>query len=284
MSNALRVAHGEFGRVALLDMDRHLVRHAHPHCHVLLKVEGADTHFSVRNDLAPLTDRSAVLINAWEPHAYVHDPLRPRTVILALYIEPSWLRGFRPNWAASGAPGFFEQAVGDVSPRIRQLTHDLAFSMVRVPDGRAAHEALLAELMIAVIERFTPWRSVSVSLRGLAEHGIGDHRVRRAIETMRACPGAVTDMTSLARVAGLSRAQFFRAFERSARVPPRLYLNMLRLEMAVSAAVAGQDTFATVSDRLGFAAPAHFTRFFRDHAGATPSEFRNVAGLTRAAA
>jgi len=36
MSTALRIAHGTFGRVALLDMDGSLVRHAHPHCHVLL--------------------------------------------------------------------------------------------------------------------------------------------------------------------------------------------------------------------------------------------------------
>jgi len=104
MSNALRVVHGVFGRVALLDMDRQLVRHAHPHCHVLLKVEGADTQFALRDAFAPLTEANAVLINAWEPHAYAHDPRRPRTIILALYIEPSWLKTFRPNWAASAAP------------------------------------------------------------------------------------------------------------------------------------------------------------------------------------
>jgi hypothetical protein len=46
MSTALRIVHGNFGRVALLDMDFSLVRHAHPHCHVLLKVEGADTQFN----------------------------------------------------------------------------------------------------------------------------------------------------------------------------------------------------------------------------------------------
>src|SRR3954470_22219901 len=149
MSNALRVAHGVFGRVALLDMDRQLVRHAHPHCHVLLKIEGADTQFSVRDDLAPLNDRTAVLINAWEPHAYAHDPSRPRTVILALYIEPGWLRLFRPNWAASGAPGFFERPTGDLSPRIHTLKHDLAVSLVSAPEAREEHEGLLAELMIA---------------------------------------------------------------------------------------------------------------------------------------
>jgi len=55
-----------FGRVALLDMDASLVRHAHPHCHVLIKADGADTQFLVRDALAPLTDDSVVLINAWE--------------------------------------------------------------------------------------------------------------------------------------------------------------------------------------------------------------------------
>ena len=73
MSTALRIAHGAFGRVALLDMDRSLVRHAHPHCHVLIKADGADTQFAVGDDLVPLTDKQAVLINTWEPHAYVHD-------------------------------------------------------------------------------------------------------------------------------------------------------------------------------------------------------------------
>lgn len=284
MSNVLRVAHGQFGRVALLDMDRQLVRHAHPHCHVLLKVEGADTQFSVRDEIAPLSDRTAVLINAWEPHAYVHDPSRPRTIILALYIEPAWLRLFRPNWAASGAPGFFERSMGDLSPRIQRLKHDLALAMVSAPEAGAKHEALLADLMIAVIERFTPWQTLSTSLRTLAGHGVVDRRIRRAIETMRADPGSVTDMSSLARSAGMSRAQFFRAFETAVRAPPRLFLNMIRMEMAVAATVAGQETFAVVSERLGFAAPAHFTRFFRDHAGASPSQFRNVAGLNLMAA
>jgi AraC family transcriptional regulator len=83
-------------------MDRPLVRHAHPHCHVLIKVEGGDTQFVVGDNMVALTDQQAVLINAWEPQAYVHQQASPRTVILALYIEPQWLKSFRPNWAASG--------------------------------------------------------------------------------------------------------------------------------------------------------------------------------------
>ena len=105
MSEALRIRSGSFGRVALLDMDRNLVQHAHPHCHVLLKVDGADTQFLVGETVAHLTDESAVLVNAWTPHAYVHKPDQPRCLILALYIEPIWLAEFRKNWASSGDTG-----------------------------------------------------------------------------------------------------------------------------------------------------------------------------------
>ncbi|MFC6640781.1 AraC family ligand binding domain-containing protein [Sulfitobacter profundi] len=87
-------------------MDRPLVKHAHAQCHVLLKVEGADTEFDVGGRCVPLTDESAVLINAWEHHSYVHRAGQPPTIILALYIEPTWLRAFRDNWEASAGPGF----------------------------------------------------------------------------------------------------------------------------------------------------------------------------------
>ena len=45
---------------------------------LLLKVDGSDTQFAVDDSFVPLTDRQAVLINAWEAHAYVHQPASPR--------------------------------------------------------------------------------------------------------------------------------------------------------------------------------------------------------------
>jgi AraC family transcriptional regulator len=165
MSNALRIAHGKFGRVALLNMDASLVRHAHPHCHVLIKAEGADTHFMVRDEFVPLTDNNAVLINAWEPHAYVHDPNRPRTVILAFYIEPGWLSGFRRNWGASGAPGFFERHSDWITAGIRRQANELAAVLMATPDAGSTQETLISELMIAVIERYAPWRDAASRAR-----------------------------------------------------------------------------------------------------------------------
>jgi AraC-like DNA-binding protein len=273
MSSALHIAHGAFGRVALLDMDRSLVRHAHPHCHVLIKARGADTRFAVGSDLVALTDTQAVLVNAWEPDAYVHDMRRPRTVILALYIEPAWLETFRPNWRASRDVGFFARPAGELSVPIRRIAHDLAGLMLEEPGATAAQEELLSALMIAVIERFTPWRSVAPA-PGRAPL---DWRIRRAIRRLATDAGAVPDTAALARQAGLSRAHLYRLFGRATPASPHVYLNMLRLECAVSAIVADDGRLAAVSERLGFRAPAHFSRFFRDHAGVTPSEFRAAA-------
>lgn len=277
MSDALRIAHGAFGRVALLDMDRSLVRHAHHHCHVLLKVEGDDTQFLVGDAVAPLTDSLAVCVNAWEPHAYVHDPERARTVILALYIEPDWLKEFRPNWEASRGSGFFERPCGEITARIRRLAMELAASMVHAPLAKQEHESLLGELMIAVIERFSPWRTIS--LREAALAGGIDWRVRRAIALMCKDPCAVPEVGRLAAEAGLSRAHFFRLFGQSTGVTPHVFLNVLRLETAISAIVGSDEPIGEMGGRLGFSVPAHFTRFFRDHSGVSPLAFRSVARL-----
>ncbi|MDE1933455.1 AraC family transcriptional regulator [Bradyrhizobium sp.] len=278
MSTALRIAHGAFGRVALLDMDASLVRHAHPHCHVLLKVEGADTQFIVGDRVYPLTDVGAVLVNGWQPHSYVHYPERPRTVILALYIEPEWLTVFRPGWAASGAPGFFSHPSGEVSPHIRGLAMNLAADMMTRPEARAEHEALLSDLMIAVIERFTQWRSFPTSIREMSARG-GDWRIRKVAASMRSEAGRGAAIETLAREAGLSRAHFFRLFEASVGVPPKVYLNVVRMEKAVDAVLNRSASVSEIGRQLGFAEPAHFTRFFRNHSGVSPREFRNVSRL-----
>lgn len=278
MSIALRIAHGAFGRVALLDMDRPLVRHAHPHCHVLLKVEGADTRFVVGDDIAPLSEKDAVLVDGWKPHAYVHQPGQPRSLLLALYIEPSWLKEFRPAWAASGAPGFFGTSHGEISPRIRTLTMRLAADMMSSPDRTAAHEVTLSDLMIAVIERFSPWRSSESLIRSMASPAF-DRRIKKAAEAIRVQEGPAVSMDAIAKQSGLSRAHFFRLFESSIGVPPRVFANVVRMEKAVAAVLNQDAPLGEISDRLGFPEPSHFTRFFTNHAGVGPREFRTVSRL-----
>ncbi|MFH6787293.1 MULTISPECIES: AraC family transcriptional regulator [Methylobacterium] len=276
MSDALEIAYGDFGRVALLDMDRGLVRHAHPHCHVLLKVEGDDTQFLVGDRVVSLTDSQAVLVNAWETHAYVHDPRREPSMILALYIEPAWLGAFRHNWSASAAPGFFDEPAGLITAAIRGLVRDLAAEMVYTPGSPRIRGELLPGLMIALIERFTKWREIGTSLREAGRRPRGDWRVQRAIARMRGEDGLGLSAEALAREAGLSRAHFYRLFEQTTGASPHVFLNSIRIERAVEAIVAGDESLSDLGTKLGFAAPAHFSRFFRDHVSVPPSVFRGI--------
>ena len=151
--------------------------------------------------------------------------------------------------------------------------------MMARPDCRREHEALLSDLMIAVIERFTPWRSFPSSVRAINAARRFDWRIRRVAEKIRTDVSRNVDVAVLAREAGLSRAHFFRLFESSIGVPPRVYLNVMRLEGAVEAVVNDNINVAEIGTRLGFDVPAHFTRFFRNHTGVSPREFRAVSRL-----
>ena len=86
-------------------------------------------------------------------------------------------------------------------------------------------------------------------------------------------------LDAFAKEAGLSRAHFFRLFEASIGVPPKVYLNVVRVEKAVDAVLHQSASVCDISHQLGFTEPAHFTRFFRNHVGVSPREFRTVSRL-----
>ena len=96
---------------------------------------------------------------------------------------------------------------------------------------------------------------------------------------MRFNAGGEADIGTLAKEAGLSRAHFFRLFQSSIGLPPKVYLNVVRMEQAVEAVLHNDSSFSEIGAGLGFSDPAHFTRFFRNNAGVSPSEFRQVSRL-----
>ena len=210
MSKAIRLLHGEFGRVALLEMDAPLVTHAHHHCHILCKVAGPDIAFQVRGECCPLTSENAVLINAWEEHAYLHMPVNGENpILLALYLEPKWLASFSKKFLASSHPRFFmsnlsklgvhqQQALEKISMELwwaDQITHDRL-------------ESMLLELALSFME------DADALTRGdLRNTGntlaLMDPRIRKAIHLMRTSPQGFTDISTVAQSVDLSRSHFF---------------------------------------------------------------------------
>jgi AraC family transcriptional regulator len=282
MSTAIRVFLGKFGRVALLDMDRPLVTHAHSQCHVLIKVSGADTFFSVRDKLYPLTDQTAVLVNSWEPHAYAHhDPDAPRSILLALYIEPLWLGEIENKLISSGHPGFFPNTCVEISKPIRNLSNSLAMQMLYGEQLSEENlQSQLSKLMIAVIDAFSEWRNFNPWQQAYLPQ-VNDFRIRRAISYMRANIGAELDIDKLAAEACLSRAHFFKLFQQYTSLTPNLYINVLRIEAAIHGLTQTQQSLVSLSNSLGFSAQSHFTRFFQQHMGVVPSQYRKVVDVYR---
>lgn len=88
----------------------------------------------------------------------------------------------------------------------------------------------------------------------------------------------------LARIAGVSRATLYRAFDIEGGVAR--YLQVRRLHHARTALARRRDGVPTVADvgyRYGFASPTHFSRQFRQHFGYSPSDIEPAsapAGVT----
>ncbi len=282
MSTALNIYQGAFGRVALLDMDRPLVPHAHHHCHILLKASGADTQFTVNGRHCPLSDTEAVLVNAWEPHSYSHIANAPQTLILALYIEPAWLADCDRQLGVCGHPRFFPSPVAPVGAKARALIARMTEAMLHCTYlGQDTVEGMIFDLVMAVIEDAMAWRVFS-QRKDLGRHVV-DFRVRRAVGYMREHLADPLDIQTLSKVAGLSRPHFFTLFKKTTSLTPGVYHNMLRMEAAITRIAGSSDGLSEIAVDLGFDAPGNFTRFFRQHQGATPSGYRRAVELFGAA-
>lgn len=277
MSIAQRVLHGDFGRVALLDMDKPLVPHAHSECHVLLKATGADTYFSVNGQKQLLTDETAVLVNAWEPHYYAHQPDAPRTLILALYIEPSWLAALQRPLALSARPDFFLQRGVQLNRPMRRIADALIAEMMSfsLSDQDLVQE-LLSDLTVSICESFSDYRHLD-RMRVMAPSGFYDGRIRRANQYLMDHYAEDIRMDELAARCGLSRAHFFSLFRKNTGITPHIMHNMIRMKKACeSLGSARSGSLGNISESLGFPEQGHFTRFFRNHLGAAPSQYQRV--------
>jgi AraC family transcriptional regulator len=275
MSRAMGILQGGFGRVAMLHMDRSLVTHAHRACHVLLKHGGADTAFNVRGASCTLSERTAVVVNAWEQHAYIHAHGAPLSHILALYIDPVWLASIDRHLITAGHSKFFARSEIAIGPRIAERAWVLGARMTAI-DGidQAAAERAVFDLMIDVIDAASNRAQLKSDQEVVRQ---SDYRIRRAMTWLRERIGEPVDLDAMARVAGLSRGHFFTQFKTVTGLSPALFLNTLRMEAATGFLANEEQSLGTIGQDLGFSAQSNFTRFFREHQGISPSEYRRVA-------
>ncbi|MFM8664950.1 MAG: helix-turn-helix transcriptional regulator, partial [Betaproteobacteria bacterium] len=191
----------------------------------------------------------------------------------------TWLADVQRSLAMSGHPRFFPKTCVQITPRTRKLTEEFVMELWWADEVSINRlESLLFDLIKTVIEGCKGWRVLVSMLRSRPPAAM-DPRVRRSIAMMKSDLSLSMDMDQIAAEIGLSRSHFFSLFQRDTQVTPLVYANVLRFESAIDQLSKTNRSVGEVADSLGFAVPGHFARFFRQHLGITPTEYRRVVNL-----
>lgn len=168
---------------------------------------------------------------------------------------------------------------------------DDAFARGLLPFRDDSLRAVLLELMeraaCGISERLYVDHALAFLTASLAspkrresQRPLGDAALRRvldAIETsLREMAASPPSLDRLARIAGLSVAEFARRFRAATGESPHAYLTRRRIERAQD--LLRHEAALPLADlavMLGFADQAHFSRRFRQVTGTTPSRFRS---------
>jgi len=100
--------------------------------------------------------------------------------------------------------------------------------------------------------------------------GLAHPKLARALTAMHERPGAAWALESMAEAAGMSRSAFAAEFKLHVGVTPAGYLLRWRVSLAQSMLLGG-DSVVLVSDKLGYASAASFSRAFAQSVGMPPS-------------
>jgi len=275
MSDPLRIIHGLFGRVVLVRLDHSMVLHAHRDCHIVFKIGGADIQFGINGREYPVTGQSALMINAWEPHFYNHREAKEKTVLLAFYLQPQWLKELDRRFAHSAHPKFFARPVETLTLRLARARDDVVDALTQhAPPCTREMESLIAAVFCEVLTIAPPRNLLHLA----GEHGeLGfDIRIRKLVKHLLSDIDSGTSPDAMASEAGLSRPQFFRLFKKSTGMSPALFVNMLRMESGLRSLEQRDVKMQDIAFDLGFDTAGNFTRFFVGMQGFAPSKYRRI--------
>jgi AraC family transcriptional regulator len=269
MTGVIGVYHGTFGRVALFRTNQPVHEHAHPHVHALLKVDGKDGVYDVAGSPCPISDDKMVLVNPWVPHANWRDAGDPPITILALYLEAGWLVRDGSGRAMLRP---FKRRSGTVGPLVRTLVAKIAMAIAEGdPTTNEAIEIDIFKLAQHVLNDNADMDLDPLSMRPV------DHRVRKAVHLMRSDPTRPHRIDEVAQSVDLSRSRFFQQFRDGMGMSPGVYSDTLRVEYAIEALISTDRPASDIALDLGFSAPGHFSRFFKDKIGFAPQDYRRGA-------
>jgi AraC-like DNA-binding protein len=264
------IVQGRFGRATVNLIDRALVEHMHREFNILFKLGGADATFRSNDVTLSLDDRSVLLFNPGVPHAKLANQAGP-TMILSLIIEPSWL--VRVLSARIPRPDrLFPSSRVEISSEVMLHARRLAAVMsTHVTVDASGCEDFVADLADAVTREYA---DPSVDRDIIATARPIDYRIRKALLYINEHAMENPKVDDIARRVGLSRSRFFEQFRRCVGTSPQHYLDCSRVTIATRLLSSTNRPLVELADELGYGNHSNFTRFFTQHVGVSPSEFR----------
>jgi AraC family transcriptional regulator len=270
-SKPVWILQGGFGRATVNLISRPLVAHAHSQYQFLFKLGGNDTVFRIGADDCTLTAERAICLNPWVEHAKFESDGEP-SLILSLVIEAPWLRK-QLKLADCGTANLFPKAAVVITPDVRHHVDRIAAAITnQLVEQREDHcEHILADLVTALGRDFAD----SALTASIVPSGRPvDFRIRKALDFIKHASVTNPTVAQVAAQVGLSRSRFFEQFRRCMGISPQQYIDWVRMSRAIQLLGTSQKSLSHVADELGFEEHSHFTRFFAQHMGVPPSEFR----------
>jgi AraC-like DNA-binding protein len=183
----------------------------------------------------------------------------PKAVQSALGDESLWKGWEMPPALAVQAPG--------ICALVRALAQD---TQKGLPYGRMRGEALFHQLVTLLVADGRILKNTRYKV------GIGDRRVRRALEYIHA---RISDELSLEQIAFAAETSPFhltRIFRQATGLPVWRYVSRLRVQLAVGLMKDPTLTLIQVAGLSGFASYSTFAATFSAEQGVAPSRFRNL--------
>jgi len=246
----------------------YIAPHTHNDLLQLDLITGCDGSCLVDGKWQRLHGLSAMTTYPGDTHGYElvpHDS-GARVFNVRLRVKPDWPaveNGTLQPWVTSLDPG------RGLLPVMRLLTEKSS-----VNTGRPA--LMLSRLSEAIALWPRQSQGPGDMPPGFAISALGelDHELAGAIDLIHQRLDAPPTLDELADVAGMSPRHFARRFETLLGCTPHAYITARRYTHAREMLLQEELKTHQIAEKLGFSSSATFSRWFRQHAGISPSRFR----------
>jgi len=268
MAEAYALHEGAFGMAIALEPRANLVAHAHSETQIAFWLGGARAVAHVGAETVEYSENVALGVNAFESHDMTLLDDSGPSVFLAFMVRQDWLK----ERAAAAGRGFrFASPRVHIDARLRQACWTVLDLILSAQSPREEVDDQVERLLSAATDAANepdarPHIALAASL---------DHRLRAAIDHMRAHVSEKSTVDEIAARVGLSRAHFFALFRDQLNTTPQVFWSAVRVEEAMRRVGDGAALTEVALD-LGFSAPGNFSRFFKEHTGVSPSIFRRA--------